>query len=71
MLTCSVVGFPLGANTSEIKGMETRKAIRDGAKEIDMVINVGRLKSGDDDFVLKDILAVTEACRDGSAPSAR
>jgi len=49
--------------------MEARKAIRDGAKEIDMVINVGRLKSGDDDFVLRDILAVTDACRDGSAVS--
>jgi deoxyribose-phosphate aldolase len=69
VLTCSVVGFPLGAATPEIKGMETRKAIRDGAKEIDMVINVGRLKSGDNDFVLRDILAVTEACRDGSAVS--
>ena len=69
VLTCSVVGFPLGANTSDLKGMETRKAIRDGAKEIDMVINVGRLKSGDDDYVFKDILAVTDACRDGSARS--
>lgn len=69
VLTCSVVGFPLGTNTPDIKGMETRKAIRDGAKEIDMVINVGRLKAGDDDYVLKDILAVTEACRDGGAVS--
>ncbi len=69
VLTCSVVGFPLGANTSELKGAETRKAIRDGAKEIDMVINVGRLKSGDDDYVFRDILAVTDACRDGSARS--
>ncbi len=69
VLTCSVVGFPLGASTPDIKGMETRKAIRDGAKEIDMVINVGRLKSGDDDYVLKDILAVTDACLDGSAVS--
>ncbi len=69
VLTCSVIGFPLGANTSDLKGMEARKAIRDGAKEIDMVINVGRLKSGDDDYVLKDILAVTDACRDGSAVS--
>ncbi len=69
VLTCSVVGFPLGAATPDIKGMEARKAIRDGAKEIDMVINVGRLKSGDDDYVFKDILAVTEACRDGSAVS--
>ncbi len=69
VLTCSVVGFPLGTSMPDIKGMETRKAIRDGAKEIDMVINVGRLKAGDDDFVLKDILAVTEACRDGGAVS--
>jgi deoxyribose-phosphate aldolase len=69
VLTCSVVGFPLGASTPEVKGTETRKAIRDGAKEIDMVINVGRLKGGDDDYVLRDILAVVEACRDGSAVS--
>jgi deoxyribose-phosphate aldolase len=69
VLTCSVVGFPLGAATPDMKGMETRKAIRDGAKEIDMVINIGRLKGGDDDYVLKDILAVTDACRDGSAVS--
>lgn len=69
VLTCSVVGFPLGASTPEIKGMETRRAIRDGAKEIDMVLNIGRLKSGDDDEVLRDIRAVTEACRDGSAVS--
>ena len=69
VLTCSVVGFPLGASMPDIKGMEARKAIRDGAKEIDMVINIGRLKAGDDDYVLKDILAVTEACRDGAAVS--
>ena len=69
VLTCSVVGFPLGASTPDIKGMEARKAIRDGAREIDMVINVGRLKGGDDAYVLRDILAVTEACRDGGAVS--
>lgn len=69
VLACSVVGFPLGASTPEIKAAETRQAIRDGAKEIDMVINVGRLKSGDDDEVLRDIRAVVEACRDGSALS--
>ena len=67
--TCSVVGFPLGANMPEVKGLETRRAIRDGAREIDMVINIGRLKSGDDAYVLKDILAVVEACRDGGAAS--
>ncbi len=64
---CSVVGFPLGATPSEIKAMEARRAIRDGAKEIDMVINVGKLKGGDDDYVLRDIRLVTEACHDGSA----
>ena len=44
---CSVVGFPLGATTPDVKGYETRRAIFDGAREIDMVINVGALKSGD------------------------
>ena len=44
---CSVVGFPLGATTADVKGYETRRAIFDGAREIDMVINVGALKSGD------------------------
>jgi deoxyribose-phosphate aldolase len=66
---CSVVGFPFGTSTSEIKAMETRRAIRDGAKEIDMVINVGMLKAGDDQYVLRDIRAVTDACRDGGAVS--
>lgn len=64
---CTVVGFPLGANLPEIKGMETRRAIREGAKEIDMVINIGALKSGDDPLVLRDIRTVVEACVDGSA----
>ncbi len=64
---CTVVGFPSGAHRSEIKAMETRQAIRDGAKEIDMVINVGALKSGNDDLVYKDIRAVREACVDGGA----
>ncbi len=66
---CSVVGFPFGATTPEIKGMETRQAIRDGAKEIDMVINIGALKDGNDELILRDIRAVTDACRDGSAHS--
>ncbi len=64
---CCVVGFPLGANPPESKAMEARRAIREGAKEIDMVINVGAMKSGNEDLVLKDIRAVSEACRDGSA----
>jgi len=64
---CTVVGFPSGAHRSEIKAMETRQAIRDGAKEIDMVINIGALKSGNDDLVYKDIRSVREACVDGGA----
>ena len=61
---CSVVGFPLGAVSSEIKALEARKAIREGADEIDMVIHVGALKSGDDEAVREDIRAVVEACRE-------
>jgi deoxyribose-phosphate aldolase len=64
---CCVVGFPLGAQPPETKAMEARAAIRQGAKEIDMVIDVGALKSGDDDLVLRGIRSVVEACRDGSA----
>jgi deoxyribose-phosphate aldolase len=64
---CTVVGFPLGAHLPEIKAMEARRAIREGAKEIDMVINIGALKSGDTDLVLRDIRSVVEACVDGSA----
>ncbi len=67
VLTCTVVGFPLGANESMIKAMEARRAIRNGAREIDMVINIGALKSGDDDLVLRDIRAVVEDCVDGDA----
>lgn len=61
---CSVVGFPLGATTAEVKGFETRRAIFDGAREIDMVINVGALKSGDLRTVERDIEAVATPCRD-------
>ena len=67
VLTCTVVGFPLGANESAIKAMEARRAIRNGAREIDMVINIGALKSGDDDLVFRDIQAVVEDCVDGNA----
>ena len=61
---CSVVGFPLGATTADVKHYETRRAIFDGAREIDMVINVGALKSGDLRTVERDIEAVVEPCRD-------
>ena len=58
----TVVGFPLGANRSDVKAFETTKAIEDGADEIDMVINVTALKNKDYDFVLKDIETVKNAC---------
>lgn len=67
VLTCTVVGFPLGANEPEIKAMEARRAIRNGAREIDMVINIGALRSGDDVLVLRDIRSVVEDCVDGNA----
>jgi deoxyribose-phosphate aldolase len=65
----SVVGFPLGATTPDVKQYETRRAIFDGAREIDMVINVGALKSGDLRLVERDIEAVAGPCRDAAAVS--
>ncbi len=64
---CCVVGFPLGAQPPEIKVLEARRAIREGAQEIDMVINIGALKSGDGDLVRRDIRGVVEACKEGRA----
>lgn len=64
VLVCSVVGFPLGATTADVKAYETRRAIFDGAKEIDTVINVGALKSGDLATVQRDIEAIVVPCRD-------
>ena len=61
---CSVVGFPFGATTWDVKAYETRRAIFDGAREIDMVINVGALKSGDLRSVERDIAAVAVPCRE-------
>jgi len=66
-LVCTVVGFPLGATPAENKALEARRAIRDGAREIDMVINIGALKSGDHRAVYEDIRTVREATRDGGA----
>ena len=60
---CSVVGFPLGAMTSRSKAFETREAVADGATEVDMVINIGALRSGDYDAVEEDIRAVRRATR--------
>lgn len=60
----SVVGFPLGATTPGIKAAEARQALRDGAREIDMVLNVGALKAGDQALVREDIAKVADACRE-------
>ncbi|WP_209122987.1 deoxyribose-phosphate aldolase [Alkalihalobacillus sp. BA299] len=60
---CTVIGFPLGANTSEVKAFETTKAIEEGATEVDMVINVGALKDNNDQLVEADIRAVVEAAK--------
>ncbi|CEO12342.1 deoxyribose-phosphate aldolase [Paraclostridium sordellii] len=58
---CTVIGFPLGANTSEVKAFETKDAIKKGADEVDMVINIGALKDKNYDYVLNDIKAVVDA----------
>jgi len=63
----SVVGFPFGATLSEIKAMEARRVLRDGAREIDMVINIGALKSGQHDVVQEDIAKVSDACHEVGA----
>jgi deoxyribose-phosphate aldolase len=64
---CTVAGFPLGATTTAAKVFETREAIANGAREIDMVMVVGRLKAGDDDYVRDDIRAVAQAAHAGGA----
>ena len=63
----SVVGFPFGATFPEIKAMEARRAIREGAREIDMVINIGALRSRDLDLVHEDIAKVSDACHESGA----
>ncbi|WP_029067392.1 deoxyribose-phosphate aldolase [Lachnobacterium bovis] len=62
---CTVVGFPLGQTTTEVKAFETKKAIEAGATEIDMVINVGALKDKKYDFVREDIKALKDVCGKG------
>jgi deoxyribose-phosphate aldolase len=64
---CTVVGFPLGATTTRVKVAETEEAVRSGAQEIDMVINVGALRSGDSDTVKADIQGVVEVAHRGGA----
>jgi deoxyribose-phosphate aldolase len=61
---CTVIGFPLGASLSDVKAYEARRAILDGAREVDMVINIGALKSGDDCLVEHDIRSVVEAAHE-------
>lgn len=64
VLTCSVVGFPLGAMSTPAKVFEARQAIQDGADEIDMVINIGKVKSGDMAYVEEEIRTLKKACGD-------
>ena len=61
VMVCTVVGFPLGATTSETKAFETKQAIANGADEVDMVMNIGALKSQDYELVTSDVKAVVEA----------
>jgi deoxyribose-phosphate aldolase len=67
VLICTVVGFPLGATSTETKTFEASKAIRDGATEVDMVINVGALRSRDWELVQHDIASVASACHAGGS----
>ncbi|TFK58374.1 deoxyribose-phosphate aldolase [Pluteus cervinus] len=67
VIACAVVGFPLGAGTSKSKAFEASQAIEDGAQEVDMVINVGALKSKDYNLVYEDIKAVTEVAHISSS----
>lgn len=66
---CTVVGFPLGASLPEVKAFETRQVIERGATEVDMVINIGLLKSGDDAAVLEDIVGIVGICRESRTVS--
>jgi deoxyribose-phosphate aldolase len=64
---CAVIGFPLGATPTDVKVFETQQAIREGASELDMVINVGAVKSRDYELVERDIASVARACHAGKA----
>ena len=64
VLVCTVIGFPLGANTSETKVFETLNAISKGADEIDMVLNIGKVKEQDFDYIYEEVKQVKEACKD-------
>jgi deoxyribose-phosphate aldolase len=60
---CTVIGFPLGANTKEVKVFETKDAIEKGAEEVDMVINIAKLKQGDTEYVQSEIASIVEAAK--------
>jgi len=64
---CAVIGFPLGATSTEVKVFEAQQVIRDGATEVDMVINVGALKSRDYELVERDVASIARACHAGNA----
>ncbi|RKZ01518.1 MAG: deoxyribose-phosphate aldolase [Candidatus Hydrothermota bacterium] len=63
VMVCTVVGFPLGATSTEVKAYEAKWAVENGAQEIDMVIHIGKLKEGDDGYVVRDIRAVVTAAQ--------
>ena len=67
VLTCSVIGFPLGASTTEIKVLEAQGAVADGADEIDMVINIAAARAGERDLLVQDIRAVADAVHEHGA----
>lgn len=67
VLTCTVAGFPLGATSTTAKVEETRQAVRDGAREVDMVLSVGELRAGNDRAVQDEIAHVAEVCHAGGA----
>ncbi len=62
VLVCTVIGFPLGANTINTKVFETKDAVNNGADEIDMVLNIGKVKEGDFEYIYQEVKAVREAC---------
>ena len=67
VMTCSVIGFPFGTQTTQVKCAETEQALKDGANEIDMVINIGKLLEGNTDYVEKEIAALASICHSQNA----
>ena len=70
VMVCTVVGFPLGCSTTETKAYETRDAVKNGAQEVDMVINIGALKDGNEEKILQDISAVVKAAQETNSEAA-